>query len=488
MGLVADFRISNKQLAALFAYCVVFAFVVLCQSPEVYPPHAYPLTDSSVFQYVGEQILQGKFPYFDVLDHKGPLLYLINALGLLINASFGIWIIEFVFVACSLIIWCLILKNLKVRLVYIYVVSFIMGVSIIATLQGGNLTEEYILLFSSLIVYSTIRLCLESKKAICLGFLVGISIMGTILLKFTAVVFGIPFVVFAIINMRTGLKRLAMYLVGIVIGASVLLFPIMIWLYSNGAMGAFIDDYISYNRVYGGDVAFTERLNSLAAMGKSFIFLAALACNCFVVGRAKVIGNTNAFGLQLANLVGLLLVFLVTAGAGRTYPHYALLFIPGYVLPFGAFLKEIERERYKSIMAGTLAVVLVAWAFILPSISVGTEFINNSKNVTKDKNAVIEAIEATGVKAGDKISVIGNDCWVYLATKTTSPSVYAYIPGYTENVGEYFDVIVQDAIADDAKCVVVKSTNIQGVKKTKGFLENFEPAEKTPDFQIYTRR
>lgn len=482
------YSISNRQLAALFVYCVAFAFVILCQSPELYPPHAYPLTDSSVFQYVGEQILQGKLPYLDVFDHKGPLIYLINALGLFINASFGIWIIEFVFVVGTLVLWCLILKNLEVRLVYIYVISFILGISIISTLQGGNLTEEYILLFSSLVVYSTVRVCSESKNILLLGFITGISIISIVFLKFTALAFGLPLIVFAFIVLRTNLKRLLMYLIGIVIGVSVVFFPVIVWLFSNGAIGAFIDDYIFYNSIYGGGVTFTERLSSLAIMGKNFILLAALACSCFAISRAKAIGDTNAFGLQIANLIGLVFVFLITAGAGRTYDHYALLFIPGYILPFGAFLKEIARERYKSTLAGVFAVVLVAWAFILPSISVGAEFINNSKNVAKDKNAVIKAIKSTGVKEGDKISVIGNDCWVYLATKTTSPSVYAYIPGYAENVNEYFDVIVQDSIVNDAKCVVIKSINVTGVKKTEGFLENFELAEETQNFQIFTRR
>ena len=41
--------------------------------------------DSGVFIYTGKQVLDGKIPYLDVWDHKGPLLYYINAFGLLLG-------------------------------------------------------------------------------------------------------------------------------------------------------------------------------------------------------------------------------------------------------------------------------------------------------------------------------------------------------------------------------------------------------------------
>ena len=40
----------------------------------------------SIFMYVAQGILEGEVPYLDRWDHKGPLLYLINAVGLLCGA------------------------------------------------------------------------------------------------------------------------------------------------------------------------------------------------------------------------------------------------------------------------------------------------------------------------------------------------------------------------------------------------------------------
>ena len=53
-------------------------------------------TDQSVFQTVALMMQKGYMPYLDSFDHKGPLIYLINYWGMMINKRHGIWIIEFI--------------------------------------------------------------------------------------------------------------------------------------------------------------------------------------------------------------------------------------------------------------------------------------------------------------------------------------------------------------------------------------------------------
>ena len=52
--------------------------------------------DSDVFQYVAGEIQQGRVPYLDTFDHKGPLIYLINFLALSLSPRWGLWLFEFV--------------------------------------------------------------------------------------------------------------------------------------------------------------------------------------------------------------------------------------------------------------------------------------------------------------------------------------------------------------------------------------------------------
>ena len=58
---------------------------------------ATPGRDQSVFIYVAEGLLDGDIPYRDRWDHKGPLIYLLNVVGLLIAGIPGIWLVGGVF-------------------------------------------------------------------------------------------------------------------------------------------------------------------------------------------------------------------------------------------------------------------------------------------------------------------------------------------------------------------------------------------------------
>ena len=51
---------------------------------------------------------EGKIPYLDMFDHKGPILYWIEYLGLLIPGKnyFGIWIIEAINMIITVALMC----------------------------------------------------------------------------------------------------------------------------------------------------------------------------------------------------------------------------------------------------------------------------------------------------------------------------------------------------------------------------------------------
>ena len=71
-----------------------------------------PGTDDSVYLYIGQQMLKGAAPYRDVFDNKGPLLYSLNALGLVLGAGsfWGVYVLEYCLLAVSTVLTYLLLK------------------------------------------------------------------------------------------------------------------------------------------------------------------------------------------------------------------------------------------------------------------------------------------------------------------------------------------------------------------------------------------
>lgn len=103
---------KNKNV--IVSLCTIFLMALLFvafNSKSTSPLFGYRFIDSDIFRYMGYALLQGKIPYTDLFDHKGLLLYWINALGLFIHIDYGIFILQVFHLTATLIVWYKILSN-----------------------------------------------------------------------------------------------------------------------------------------------------------------------------------------------------------------------------------------------------------------------------------------------------------------------------------------------------------------------------------------
>lgn len=96
-------RISTSQKWKIcfgYIFLALVAVLICTKSHTCLLFPSAPYKDSSVFRYVAYVMKKGGIPYRDTFDHKGPVLYLINYLGLLINLN-GVWIVEVIFMLAN---------------------------------------------------------------------------------------------------------------------------------------------------------------------------------------------------------------------------------------------------------------------------------------------------------------------------------------------------------------------------------------------------
>lgn len=105
--LLKDSKYSNVVLLILSLFLSIF---VLLQSPSSIFSKQITETDSSVFLLMANILKSGGKMYVDCFDHKGPILYLINLLGICINKKWEIWIIEILFMQIGIIFFYKITK------------------------------------------------------------------------------------------------------------------------------------------------------------------------------------------------------------------------------------------------------------------------------------------------------------------------------------------------------------------------------------------
>ncbi len=113
-----------------------------------------PSRDGGFFLYAGQQILNGKIPYTEVWDNKGPAIFYINALGLWLGGGsrWGVWLIEFICIfGMFLLLYKLIVERWGEFAALLGITMAGLGLKVV--LGYGNYTEEYALLFNAIGLY-----------------------------------------------------------------------------------------------------------------------------------------------------------------------------------------------------------------------------------------------------------------------------------------------------------------------------------------------
>jgi hypothetical protein len=107
-----------------------------------------PSRDSGVFLYTGWRVLNGEIPYLQVWDHKPPVIYYLDALGLWLtpDSVWGVWLVEVASLGLAALIGYHLLKRLYGLFPAVFI-SFLWLFSAFYLMAGGNLTTEYTLPF-----------------------------------------------------------------------------------------------------------------------------------------------------------------------------------------------------------------------------------------------------------------------------------------------------------------------------------------------------
>lgn len=140
-----------QSLAVGFAFCFLF-----CHALALNPFTLYSGYDQSIFEQMGLGMLQGRIPYVDLFDHKGFLLYLINAAGLWLSLGHtGIYCLLSLSLALTFLFWL----HISDHIVHhsLRYVAPLAALLFALTCEGGNMTETWSLPWISIPIYYLVR-------------------------------------------------------------------------------------------------------------------------------------------------------------------------------------------------------------------------------------------------------------------------------------------------------------------------------------------
>lgn len=471
LGMNKKFTVQLGQKLVLFLLLSLLLFLTAILMFPGNPMDNLPGRDNGVFLYGGQQILQGRIPYLDFWDHKGPLIHYLNALGLFLGSGsrWGVWGVEFLFLFfAGWGIFQIARDQWGGIAALIALAAWGYGIFVGGSyyhFHDSNYTETYSLLFNVLSVYIWVK-ALRSPKNDWHYILIGILAGFSFLLRpnnigvHAAIV--LTLVVDGLRSRSFGIQMRKLVLLGV--GGSVVLVGCSLYFLWSSALPQLIDSVIVYNMSYRRS-GVSSMLEIIAKGFSNFYWLpmagyvvlllyyikhnksVLILRNGFVPTEDET-RNTFIFFL----LVGLPIEAVATSMSGRILLHYYITWIPymSWLIAAAVFamvgpsLKKMDRLPLSVPILVLLIGLLVLNVPTLNKYSTIANRILFYRSAGFEKESVIGNYVAAQTEPGDKVLVWGNDLWINFDSVREAPTRYGYqyplfMTGYTgrEKVAEF---------------------------------------------------
>jgi Dolichyl-phosphate-mannose-protein mannosyltransferase len=331
------------QTILLFILFAVLALIVLTQAN---PGTELPNRDYGFYAYIGKQIVKGQLPYLDVWDSKPPAIFYLNAFALRLGRGlrWGIWLVEFIFLFAAITASYHLLKKLwGVAPALFGIFIWLWGMDF--TLQGGNYTEEYPLVFHFLALTLLLSLIQNPKQRLfklSLGLLFSISFLFR---PNNALVEAVIILVFGITLLwKRDYQAFFTAVLWVSLGIIIPLAVTSAYFTYHGLFYAMFEASILYNLAYSSTQL---TATSPVKVGFEFLNLAAwvgLTGYLLVIAKTRSILKSPYLPLYIVLLVGFPIAVFFSDPAKRNYGHYFLNWLP-FIALLSAFALNTVLEK-----------------------------------------------------------------------------------------------------------------------------------------------
>lgn len=410
-----NIKINKITLVIL---CFIFLLGMLLCAVFTSPLFPYSLgDDSALFTLIGKGITEGKVVYKDLFDHKGPILFFIEAFGYFFGGRTGIFILQCIFGLVNLFlsykIWVKLRQNQANNGFIDLLIVFITGCAyFFFVFQHGNLSEEYSLpfIFLSILLFVNYALKSESdpKHPYWYSFFHGVtlSILVFIRLNNTITVISGVFAILLYLIYKKEYKNIFVNILFGLLGVCVTCLPIVIYFALKSALFDMLYATFIYNFKYAGNIGHQSIIANLSKF--AVLYLPIVISILLIALRIKSSKKITFLNFMLIIIVIFNAVVLIVA---NIYPHYFTVYVPVFILVLSANF-TFERKKFKNLMLYLLSLICV----LNVGISVAKQFyanhiINNQKEIY---TCVSDAVKI--IPEDEKDSVVGFNfpCSYYL--------------------------------------------------------------------------
>lgn len=400
-------KIMNKQII-----CFILLAVLCFAAMLIFAYNNSPLVerygeDGAMYLVMGRSIANGGIMYKDLFDHKGPIIFLLNAIPqIFIEGTLGVWILEVLFLIATVFIiyktGLLLLENnsaLAPCIVYIFLMVFLSN--------GGNYSEEYGNLFVWISIYIFVK-WIKNDKSIINPFesvLLGISLAFVFFMKPNVIAVIWAVILSIIIYTIKGLKKKALipilkYLGFGLGGILIITIPLIIFHCTQGTLYDMFYATILHNFSYvkAGWVS-----GSADGFHISLFYITILIINLVIIYSIYKLYKNKQFEYGTLLVVSAILTIVSVLAGKKEFYYYLMSELPVLVIALVYIYKYIHKtvknyyDRHEYRLALEILVVFIIWSgFKIPGIIdlrqrtdvYRDKCISLSENITYDRDKV----------------------------------------------------------------------------------------------------
>lgn len=367
---------NNKILQEAIILLIIIllsAAVILIFSSSTSPfyPYNYGI-DSAFNRFVGLNILRKKILYKDIWDHKGPLLFLIQAVGAIggtrNNGPSFIFFLQIFSLSISLF-FCrgtykaILSGEITYKKELIFIASGILSLLVyIKTIEGGNLNEEWCLPFICCSFYLFAQYSYSGKvdhpqlisfiHGLCCGVITFIRVNNAV-----SLFCGLAVIFISLIKERKW-KNIGLNILFWFFGFSLITVPVIVYFASNDALYDMFYAVFLHNLKYmaketHSNLSFNDFLIRYLPIALSFV----LIISSFLHSKTK-----DLFDMILLSAAAGSAVMLFYS---NTYLHYFTIFVPVFLLVLLKYF-PFTGKIGAATAAGLVILFLSIYLFPLP--------------------------------------------------------------------------------------------------------------------------
>ncbi len=417
--------------------------------------------DSAVFYYIGRAITKGLVPYRDVFDHKGPLLYLIDALGDILPSEYGMWFVQVLFMTALLMVLYQTCRLFGVPWIGCLAVLLLLWSVFTTFYDGGNLTEEYAMVFMAVAQYFFLEYLVKKETSWQRVGVVGICLACILMLRpnMLGVWIGYTLIILILLLKNKEYASIGKYVLWMLGGLAVGMLPILIWFAAAGSLGDFADCLWKFNFTYAGRNEASDIVGAFR-----FYFLDTrryfqLAEGAMALIAIYYIIKKDRYAWACG---GILCAFAATAylicSPGNEYRHYGMAVIPIFAvmvcIDIAFVFRFLKKRKY---IVGALCCIAALWLshqHIREDLQLLRQHLGNGfQGLEVQDGEIIELIQEKTDK-NDVIQVLGNRCDIYLNSDRMAASKYIYQEPIALLRPEIMDELAEDVAEAEPKLIV----------------------------------